>query len=170
MKIKLRLFRGSGHNHDHVANGRRQNHCGKLCRQFSRTGKASTDGVIHPNVFVQFLPAQGQTVQAKRGFFEKILRRVGEQWIFRGGKTDKSSINEFQTNPPGFNPAAHGCGFGHIFSDHAIEFNKPHRGFQCTQGEWLLVRHVLQIERQCGGHNRRCKPMSRQACPSACGF
>jgi hypothetical protein len=35
-------------------------------------------------------------MQAKRDSFRQMLRRTGQQGIFRGGKTDTSSIGEFQ--------------------------------------------------------------------------
>jgi hypothetical protein len=65
--------------------------------QFSRTGKPSTDSVIHPNVFIQAFPAQGQTTQTKRNFFEKVLRRVGKQWVFL---TPLPSASSRQTRRP----------------------------------------------------------------------
>lgn len=36
------------------------------------------DGVVHEDVFVEFLPTQGATLDAERGFFQKLLRGVGE--------------------------------------------------------------------------------------------
>lgn len=93
-----------------------------LGRQFPWPGKTAANGVVHPNIFVQIFPAQGQTTDTKRDLLEEALGRFGQQRILRGGKTDKSPVSKFQANLPGIDPAAHGCGFCHGFSGHAFEY------------------------------------------------
>ena len=93
-----------------------------LTRSFWKT---STHGVVHPDVLIQFFPAQGEAVEAQLNMFQQVLRRAGEQRIFGGGKTYAAAIGQFQANPPGFHPAAAGDGFGCRFNDHAFEYKLP---------------------------------------------
>jgi len=79
--------------------------------------------IVHPDVFVQFFPAQGQPVQSERDLLEKILWRVGEQRIFGGGKTQWLSVGEFQTNVAVFHPPARGGGV--VFDSVFIRFISP---------------------------------------------
>ena len=83
--------------------------------------KTSAHGVVHPDVLVQFFPAQGEAMEAQSNLFKQVLRGAGEQWIFGCGGTHAAAIGQFQANPPGFHPAAADDGFGCRFNDHAFE-------------------------------------------------
>src|ERR1035437_9639612 len=56
--------------------------------------KASAHGVVHPDVLIQFFPAQGEAVEAQLDLFKQVLRRAGEQRIFGGGKTHAAAIGQ----------------------------------------------------------------------------
>ena len=90
-------------------------------RQFFAVRKPSAYGVVHPDVFVQLFPAQGEAVETQLNLFEQVLGRVGKPRILGGGKTRATAIGQFQANPPGFHPAATRDGYSCRFNDHAFQ-------------------------------------------------
>ena len=63
-------------------------------------------GVVHPDVFVKFLPTQSQAVQSEFDFFELGLGSVGEQRILHGRKTYQALVGQFQPDTAPLDPAA----------------------------------------------------------------
>ena len=90
-----------------------------------RARKSSADGVIHPNVLIQFFPTQRQTVQAQLYFLQEFFGGFGKQGKFCNGKTDEPSVGQLQAHAPGIHPATRGDGFIFWFSDHALEYTLP---------------------------------------------
>lgn len=54
-------------------------HESMCCRERSR--KASHDGVRHPDVFVEFLPAQRAALNAEAGLLQKLLRSIRQKRV-----------------------------------------------------------------------------------------
>src|SRR5580698_9584182 len=98
------------------------NRCELSCDGNLRTRKSSADSVIHPNVLVQFFPAQRKAVQTQLYFLQKFLGGFGKQWKLCNGKTYEPAVGKFQAYAACFHPAAHGDGFSFRFSDHVIEY------------------------------------------------
>ena len=80
-----------------------------LRRQLLSARETPANRVVHPDVFVEFFPAQSQSMQAERDLFELSGRGIGEQRIFAGRKTDQPLIGQFQPDAAVFHPTAH-CG------------------------------------------------------------
>ena len=75
-------------------------------REILRPREAALHGVVHPDVFVEFLPAQGESLDAEFHFFEFNLGSFSQKRVFAGGKTDEPLVGQFEPDPAAFNPAA----------------------------------------------------------------
>lgn len=75
-------------------------------RQFLGAREAALHGVVHPDVLVEFFPAQSESLDAEFHFFELGLGRVGEQRILVGGETDDPLVGQFEPDATAFDPAA----------------------------------------------------------------
>ena len=58
----------------------------------SRTRKPAMHRIIHPDVFIEFFPAQSAALDAEADSFEQRLRSLGQPRVFGGGKTDEALI------------------------------------------------------------------------------
>ena len=68
------------------------------------------DGVVHPDILIEFFPTQGTSLQTQFEFFKEGLRGISEQLVFRRGETHEPLVGQLQPNPPALNPATQGLG------------------------------------------------------------
>ena len=66
------------------------------------------NGVVHPDVFIQFFPAHRTPLHAKLNGFQLGLRSFSQPRVFDSGKTDEPLIGQFEPDAAAFHPATHG--------------------------------------------------------------
>lgn len=67
--------------------------------------------IIHPDILIEFLPAQCAALHAERDLLQEFPGRVGETRVFRSGKAEEALVVEFEPDAAALDPAADGdCG------------------------------------------------------------
>jgi hypothetical protein len=73
-----------------------------------RVWESPVHRILHPDVLVEFLPAQGASLDAELDLLELGLRRIREQGVLRGREAHQTLVGELDPHPAAFHPAAHG--------------------------------------------------------------